>query len=147
MPGMQVDRYKTHDIEIVVDRIKIEAAKRERIASSLAVAFKLSDNFVQIYDVDTDEVQPYSNQLMCPDTGISYEEPSPNTFSFNSPYGSCPHCNGLGQLNEVDLEKVIPDDTVTINKGGIVPLGEARENTRRKKERYQIITITSSKMA
>ena len=72
MPGMQVDRYKTHDIEIVVDRIKIEAAKRERIASSLAVAFKLSDNFVQIYDVDTDEVQPYSNQLMCPDTGISY---------------------------------------------------------------------------
>ncbi len=129
MPGMQVDRYKTHDIEIVVDRIKIEAAKRERIASSLAVAFKLSDNFVQIYDVDTDEVQPYSNQLMCPDTGISYEEPSPNTFSFNSPYGSCPHCNGLGQLNEVDLEKVIPDDTVTINKGGIVPLGEARENT------------------
>ena len=129
MPGMQVDRYKTHDIEIVVDRIKIEAAKRERIASSLAVAFKLSDNFVQIYDVDTDEVQPYSNQLMCPDTGISYEEPSPNTFSFNSPYGSCPHCNGLGQLNEVDLEKVIPDDSKTINKGGIVPLGEARENT------------------
>ena len=129
MPGMQVDRYKTHDIEIVVDRIKIEAAKRERIASSLAIAFKLSDNFVLIYNVDTDEIQPYSNQLMCPDTGISYEEPSPNTFSFNSPYGSCPHCNGLGQLNEVDLEKVIPDDSMTINKGGIVPLGEARENT------------------
>ena len=83
MPGMQVDRYKTHDIEIVVDRIKIEAAKRERIASSLTIAFKLSDNFVLIYNVDTDEIQPYSNQLMCPDTGISYEEPSPNTFSFN----------------------------------------------------------------
>ncbi len=128
MPGMQVDRYKTHDIEIVVDRIKVDTEKRKRIASSLSIAFKLSDNFVQIYEVATDQVQPYSNQLMCPDTGISYEEPSPNTFSFNSPYGSCPHCNGLGELNEVDLDKVIPDDSVNINKGGIVPLGESREN-------------------
>ncbi len=126
--GMQVDRYKVHDIEIVVDRIKIQADKRERIANSLSVAFKLSDSFVLIHDMDTDEVRPFSNKLMCPDTGISYEEPSPNTFSFNSPYGSCPHCNGLGELNEVDLEKVIPDDSLSINDGGIAPLGETRDN-------------------
>lgn len=128
VPNMQVDRYKTHDIEIVVDRIKVEAAKRDRIASSLSVAFKLSDNFIQIYDIDKDTVQPYSNKLMCPDTGISYEEPSPNTFSFNSPYGSCPKCKGLGELNEVDIDKVMPDKTLSINKGGILPFGEARDN-------------------
>ncbi len=128
VPGMQIDRYKTHDIEIVVDRIKVEPSKRERIASSLTVAFKLSDNFVQIYDVEEEVIRPYSNQLMCPDSGISYEEPSPNTFSFNSPYGSCPHCNGLGETNEVDLKKVIPDYSKNINQGGLKPLGETREN-------------------
>lgn len=128
IPGLQVDRYKVHDIEIVVDRIKVEEAKRERIASSLGVAFKLSDSFIQVMDMDNNEVYPYSNKLMDPDSGISYEEPSPNTFSFNSPYGSCPDCKGLGLLNEVDMEKVIPDDTANINKGGILPLGESRDN-------------------
>lgn len=128
VPGLQVDRYKVHDIEIVVDRIKIEKEKRERIASSLAVAFKLSDSFVQVCDLDANEVFPFSNKLMCPDTGLSYEEPSPNTFSFNSPYGSCPDCRGLSLLHEVDMEKVIPDDGNNINRGGIVPFGEAREN-------------------
>lgn len=129
VPGLQVDRYKVHDIEIVVDRIKVEKDKRERISSSLGVAFKLSDSFIQVCDLDTNEVVPFSNKLMCPDTGISYEEPSPNTFSFNSPYGSCPDCKGLSLLNEVDMEKVIPDDTKTISKGGIVPFGEVRENS------------------
>ncbi len=128
VPGLQVDRYKVHDIEIVVDRIRVEEDKRERISSSLAVAFKLSDNFIQVCDLETNDVQPFSNKLMCPDSGISYEEPSPNTFSFNSPYGSCPDCKGLSLLNEVDMEKVIPDDTRKINNGGIVPFGEVREN-------------------
>jgi len=127
-PGLQVDRYKVHDIEIVVDRIKVEEEKRERISSSLSVAFKLSDNFIQVCDLETNEVFPFSNKLMCSDTGLSYEEPSPNTFSFNSPYGSCPDCRGLSLLNEVDMEKVIPDDSNNINKGGIVPFGEIREN-------------------
>ena len=128
IPGLQVDRYKVHDIEVVVDRIKVEASKRERIASSLSIAFKLSDAFIQVIDLETNEVFPYSNKLMDPESGISYEEPSPNTFSFNSPYGSCPDCKGLGMLNEVDMEKVIPDDTSNINKGGIVPIGETRDN-------------------
>ncbi len=128
VPGLQVDRYKVHDIEIVVDRIKVEEEKRERISSSLSVAFKLSDSFIQICDLDTNKVFPFSNKLMCSDTGLSYEEPSPNTFSFNSPYGSCPDCKGLSLLNEVDMEKVIPDDNSNINKGGIVPFGEIREN-------------------
>lgn len=128
VPGLQVDRYKVHDIEIVVDRIRVLPEKRERIASSLSVAFKLSENFIQVCDLDTNEVFPFSNKLMCPDTGLSYEEPSPNTFSFNSPYGSCPTCKGLSRNHEVDMEKVIPDDSSSINKGGIVPFGEAREN-------------------
>ena len=128
VPGLQVDRYKVHDIEIVVDRIKVEKTKRERIASSLGIAFKLSDSFIQIAELDTNRVIPYSNKLMCAETGLSYEEPSPNTFSFNSPYGSCPECKGLGIFNEVDMEKVIPDDKQNINKGGIVPFGEARDN-------------------
>ncbi|MEL6389546.1 MAG: excinuclease ABC subunit UvrA [Bacteroidota bacterium] len=129
VPGLQLDRYKVHDIEIVVDRIKVEANRRDRIASSLSVAFKLSDNFIQVADLDANEVIPFSNKLMDPESGLSYEEPSPNTFSFNSPYGSCPHCKGIGVLNEVDMEKVIPDDTISINKGGIVPIGESRDNT------------------
>lgn len=129
VPGLQLDRYKVHDIEIVVDRIKVEANRRDRIASSLSVAFKLSDSFIQVADLDANEVIPFSNKLMDPESGLSYEEPSPNTFSFNSPYGSCPHCKGIGVLNEVDMEKVIPDDTISINKGGIVPIGESRDNT------------------
>jgi len=128
LPGLQVDRYKVHDIEVVVDRIKVSEVKRERISSSLSVAFKLSDSFIQVCDLETEEVIPYSNKLMCADTGLSYEEPSPNTFSFNSPYGSCPDCKGLSLLHEVDMEKVIPDDTKSINEAGIVPFGEVREN-------------------
>ncbi len=129
VPNMQLDRYKTHDVEIVVDRFTIELAKRDRLASSLQIAFKLSDNFVQVYNYDTREVLPYSNKLMDPESGISYEEPSPNTFSFNSPYGACPVCKGLGLVNDIDMEKVIPDDSISINKGGIKPLGESRDNT------------------
>lgn len=128
-PGMQLDRYKTHDIEIVVDRIKVDPEKRERLASSLSVCFNLSDHFVMVYDIDGEELFPFSNKLMCSETGISYEEPSPNAFSFNSPYGSCPECNGLGFRHEVDLEKLIPDYNANINDGGILAFGESRDNS------------------
>ena len=128
VPGLQLDRYKVHDIEIVVDRIKVTKEKKERLTDSLEIAFKQSPDFIQILNVDTDEVKTFSKRLMCPDTGISYEEPSPNTFSFNSPYGTCPKCRGLGECHDVDLSKVIPDDSKSINDAGIVPFGEVREN-------------------
>lgn len=128
-PGLQLDRYKTHDIEIVVDRIKVEKDKKERITSSVEIAFKQSNNFIFVMDHATQEVRPFSKSLMDAASGISYEEPSPNTFSFNSPYGSCPTCKGLGKLNQVDMDKVIPDDSKSINDQGIAPFGEVRDNT------------------
>ncbi len=129
VPSMQVDRYKVHDIEVVIDRLTIEEARRERIVASIATAMKTSNGLMMIMDNDTNHFTQFSRNLMCPDSGISYDEPSPNTFSFNSPYGACPHCNGLGEIHEVDMEKVIPDKSKSINDVGIVPLGEVRENT------------------
>ncbi len=128
VPGLQLDRYKVHDIEIVVDRLKIEKGKRERLAASMEIAMKLSNDFIMVQNADTDEIYPFSKKLMCADSGISYEEPSPNSFSFNSPYGTCKTCKGLGQLNLVDMDKVIPDDTKSINDAGIAPFGEVRDN-------------------
>ena len=128
VPGLQLDRYKVHDIEIVVDRLKIEKGKRERLAASMEIAMKLSNDFIMVQNADTDEIYPFSKKLMCADSGISYEEPSPNSFSFNSPYGTCKTCKGLGQLNLVDMDKVIPDDTKSINEAGIAPFGEVRDN-------------------
>ena len=125
---MQVERFKTHDIEIVVDRLKIDKQKRERLSASLSAALKLGDGLIMILDHDTDEIRPYSKQLMDAESGISYEEPSPNAFSFNSPYGACPTCSGLGKVNQVDADKVIPDAGKSINHGGIVPFGEVRDN-------------------
>ena len=124
--GLQVDRYKVHDIEIVIDRIKVDEAKLDRITSSIQTALKMSNDFMMIYQIEKDQIVPFSKKLMDPESGVSYEEPSPNTFSFNSPYGSCPQCNGLGKLNKVDLEKVIPDDTKSIQEVGILPFGEVR---------------------
>jgi len=127
-PGMQIDRYKVHDIEVVIDRIKVEKDKKERIRGSLATALKMGNDSIFILDHDSKIISPLSKKLVDPETGISYEEPSPNAFSFNSPYGACPHCNGLGQVNEVDIDLAIPDDTKSINEGGIVPFGEVRDN-------------------
>ena len=127
-PGLQLDRYKVHDIEIVVDRIKVSKEKRDRITDSIEIAFKQSPDFIQILDVDKNEIKTFSKRLMCSDTGISYEKPSPNTFSFNSPYGTCKKCRGLGECHNVDMDKVIPDDAKSINDAGIVPFGEVRDN-------------------
>ena len=126
--GMQLDRYKTHDIEAVVDRIKVSEDRRQRLVEALQLAFKISKGFVMVLDTDQNEVFQYSKYLMCPESGLSYEEPSPNSFSFNSPYGACPNCKGLGVVTEVQMALVIPDDAKSINQGGIAPFGEVREN-------------------
>jgi excinuclease ABC subunit A len=127
-PKMQVDRYKTHDIEVVIDRIKVQSSRRERLGQSLQMALKLGNGFIMFLDMETGQTNAYSKLLMDAESGISYEEPSPNAFSFNSPYGACPHCNGLGQVTAVDMEKVIPDDTKSVNEQGIAPFGEVRDN-------------------
>ncbi|NRB61897.1 MAG: excinuclease ABC subunit UvrA [Saprospiraceae bacterium] len=127
-PGMQIDRYKVHDIEVVIDRMKIVDDRNNRLNNSLQAALKMGNGMLMLMDMETKAVQSYSKHLMDPDSGVSYEEPSPNTFSFNSPYGACPKCNGLGTVHRVDMGKVIPDDTKSINEVGIVPLGEVRQN-------------------
>ncbi|MEM9528752.1 MAG: excinuclease ABC subunit UvrA, partial [Bacteroidota bacterium] len=127
--GMQVSRYKVHDIELVVDRIKMSEERKDRLSQSLQTALKMGDGLVVIQDVDTGETAPFSKNLMDAENGLSYEEPSPNTFSFNSPYGYCKTCRGLGQVNSPDIEKVIPNRKLSINKGGLVPLGENRDNS------------------
>lgn len=134
-PGLQVDRYKTHDIELVVDRLTVSEGKMERLSNSMATALQLGNGMLGIAEQDKDSVLLFSTHLMDAASGISYESPSPNTFSFNSPYGACPECGGLGTVNKVDLEKVIPDDSKSINEVGIVPLGEVRDNDNFKKVR------------
>jgi excinuclease ABC subunit A len=124
---MQVDRYKIHDIELVVDRIQVLDDARTRISQSVQKALQMGKGLLFIMDNDSNKINQYSKQLMCEDTGISYEEPSPNTFSFNSPYGACPRCKGLGTIYQIDMEEVIPDYSRSINEGGLAPLGEARD--------------------
>lgn len=126
--GMSLDRYKTHDIEVVVDRLLVESSKKNRLKRSLELAFKMGNDMVFVMNWDTKEVTPFSKQLMDAETGLSYESPSPNTFSFNSPYGACPHCKGLGVLPDVDMEKVLPNEALSINEIGIAPFGEVRKN-------------------
>ena len=123
-PKMQLDRYKTHDIEVVVDRLKVDEVSRLRIAESLKLAMRMGKNVVMIVDHETGENRYLSRNLMCPTTGIAYDLPAPNLFSFNSPKGACPNCNGLGEVSEIDLKKIIPDDTISIKQGGIAPLGK-----------------------
>jgi len=127
-PKMQVDRYKIHDIEVVIDRIKVDKKDVQRLRESVAKALKEGKGLLFIENLENGKVATYSKTLMCTTTGISYEEPSPNTFSFNSPYGACPYCKGLGVVKEPDLLKIIPDKTKNIIDGAIVPLGEYKDN-------------------
>ena len=123
--GMKVDRYKNHDIEVVVDKLKVpDTPDEERLKKSISLAMKQGDGLIMILDQDTGSVKHFSKRLMCPTTGISYSDPAPNNFSFNSPQGACPHCKGLGVINEIDLDKVIPNKQASIREGGIVPLGK-----------------------
>ncbi|GIV34636.1 MAG: UvrABC system protein A [Chitinophagales bacterium] len=125
---MQVDRYKMHDIEVVVDRLRVEEKFTDRLRNSLQAALKLGNDLCMVMDYDNGEIFYFSKKLMCPDSGIAYEDPNPNTFSFNSPYGACPLCRGLGAIYEVNTELVIPDKTKSIHQGALVPLGEWRDN-------------------
>ncbi len=127
-PSMQLDRYKTHDIEAVVDRLTVDKKNEERITASIQTTLKMGNGLMMLLDVASNKMFPYSKHLMDPETGLSYEEPSPNAFSFNSPYGMCPKCKGLGTVQTIDMKKVIPDDSKSINDAGIVPFGEVREN-------------------
>ena len=127
-PKMQVDRYKIHDIELVVDRLKVTKDMRTRISQSVQQSLKLGKDLMFVIAEEGKAQQAtYSRALMCEDTGLSYEEPSPNAFSFNSPYGACQTCKGLGQVYTVDMKAIIPDNTLSINDGGIAPLGGERE--------------------
>ena len=126
--GMKVDRYKNHNIEVVIDkmRVKSESIDDERLRRSVETAMRQGDGIVMILDKDSGNVKSYSRRLMCPTTGVSYADPAPNRFSFNSPEGACPYCKGLGYINEIDLDKVIPDKKLSIAEGAIIPLGKYR---------------------
>lgn len=121
--GLKVDRYKNHDIELIVDKFKISDKEESRIKQSIETAMKLGKNVIMVLDMDTNAIKYFSKKLMCPTTGLSYEEPAPHSFSFNSPQGACPHCDGLGMVDEIDLEKIIPDPKLSTKKGAFKPLG------------------------
>ena len=122
--GMKVDRYKNHNIEVVIDKLAVSSKDEDRLKKSVSIAMKQGEGLIMILDKDTGEIKHFSKRLMCPTTGISYSDPAPNNFSFNSPQGACPHCKGLGIINQIDLGKVIPDKELSIYEGGIVPLGK-----------------------
>ena len=124
--GLQLDRYKIHDIEVVVDRVEVNPLNPTRLTESVKTAMKLGEGHLLIWD--DKKAHPFSKFLMDPISGISYDEPQPNSFSFNSQYGACKKCEGLGELAEINLNFIIPDKTLSINKGGIIPIGELREN-------------------
>ena len=122
--GMMLDRYKTHNIEIVVDRLQVDGDNKTRISKSVQTAFRYGKGLLMVMDHETQQIRYFSRLLMCPTTGLSYEDPEPNTFSFNSPYGACPKCNGMGEITVVDKEKLIPNPDLSIKKGGLAPAGE-----------------------
>ena len=128
LPGMRVDRYKNHSIEVLVDKLAVSNKFEDKLKKSLQIAMKLGDGLILIQDMDTEEVRHYSKLLMCPTTGLSYSEPAPHNFSFNSPQGACMKCNGLGTVDQIDVEKVFPKPELSIADGGIAPLGKEKSN-------------------
>lgn len=126
--GFKVDRYKIHFIEMVVDKLLVDEVSDKRLKESVRTAMSQGQGIIMIVDHDSGEAKYYSRQLMCPSTGISYNEPAPHNFSFNSPQGACHKCNGLGRIAEIDMSKIIPDNSVSVGKGGIAPLG-AQKNS------------------
>ena len=128
VPGMKVDRYSNHSIEVVVDRLAVKGNKeeRERLQKSVELCLKMGEGLMMVLDMEHQEVRHYSRRLMCPTTGMSYADPAPHNFSFNSPQGWCPRCKGLGYVNLIDVNKVIPDRTLSVKEGGIAPLGKAK---------------------
>lgn len=128
LPGMRVDRYKNHSIEILVDKMAVSNKFADQLRNSVKVGMKQGDGLIMIQDVESGDVRHYSSQLMCPSTGLSYGEPAPHNFSFNSPYGACPKCKGLGEVNQIDMDKIVPKPEVSIYSGGIAPLGKYKNS-------------------
>ena len=126
--GMRLDRYKTHDIEVVIDRLIVNSSSEKRLVETIKTALYTGNNILMVIDVDDEKPRYFSKELMCPVSGIAYPSPEPNTFSFNSPKGACYKCNGLGITNEINFNKVIPDDSISIKNGGIIPLGEEKNS-------------------
>ena len=122
--GMKVDRYKNHNIELIIDKMLVEDVSHERLTKSVEAAMKQGDGLIMLLEKGSTEGKYFSKRLMCPTSGISYKDPAPNIFSFNSPEGACPHCKGLGYVTEIDLQKVIPNNKLSIHEGGIAPLGK-----------------------
>ena len=122
--GMKTDRYKNHNIEVVIDKMQMRKGFEDRLRKTVETAMRQGDGLIMIFDKDSGVAKNFSKRLMCPTTGLSYRDPAPNMFSFNSPEGACPKCKGLGYVNEIDMKKVIPDDTLSIYQGAIVPLGK-----------------------
>ncbi len=128
LPGMRVDRYKNHSIEILIDKLVVSNKFADKLKASVRTAMKQGSGLILIQDVEQEEVRHYSRSLMCPTTGLSYNEPAPHNFSFNSPQGACPRCKGIGTVDQIDIEKIIPDPELGIAGGGIVPLGKEKSN-------------------
>lgn len=128
IPGMRVDRYKNHSIEILIDKLVVSNKFEDKLKSSIRTAMKQGQGLILVQDVEADEVRHYSRSLMCPTTGLSYSEPAPHNFSFNSPHGACPTCKGIGSIDQVDIEKIIPNPELSIAAGGISPLGKEKSN-------------------
>jgi len=126
--GLKLDRYKNHDIEIVIDKLEVSPDSGSRLRDSVKLAMMHGKGIIMILEKDSTEIKYFSRQLMCPTTGMSYNEPAPHSFSFNSPHGACPKCKGLGTFSQIDLKKIIPDESISIKKGGIVPLGKYKNS-------------------
>jgi len=125
-PGLKLDRYKNHSVEVVVDKLPVQFKDEKRIKESVKTAMRQSDGLLMALDSETQEIRHFSKRLMCPSTGLSYSEPAPYNFSFNSPQGACPKCKGLGVVNQIDMQKIIPNPELSVYQGGIVPLGKYR---------------------
>lgn len=128
VPGMKLDRYKNHSVELVIDRVVADVRDSDRLTESVTKALSQGDKEMMVYDVERDTAEYYSQELVDPATGISYHDPAPHNFSFNSPQGACPRCKGLGYINAVDRAKIVPDDSLSIAKGALAPLGRYQEN-------------------
>jgi len=127
--GLKLDRYKNHDIEVVIDKLEVSEKDRKRLKESMQKAMQQGNGIVMLLEKDTDNARFFSKMLMCPTSGISYDEPAPYNFSFNSPHGACPRCKGLGFVNEIDMDKIVPDKKLSIYQGGIAPLGKHKSST------------------
>lgn len=128
LPGMRVDRYKNHDIEVVIDKLQVSNKFEDKLKTSLQTGMKMGEGLVMILDMESNELRHFSNQLMCPSTGLSYGEPAPHNFSYNSPQGACPKCKGLGMINKMDMSKIVPKPELSIHGGGISPLGKYKNS-------------------